>query len=78
MPPTRTGATKARETAFDLTLLGTACAFGFALLRQFKVELDPMLESTGTAFIMAGGGALARYLRHRRRYRETEVERARR
>lgn len=78
MPTTRTGTTKARETALDLTLLGTACTFGFALLRQFKIELDPMLETTGTAFIMALGGATARYFRHKRRYRETEVERARR
>ena len=65
--PVRTPGAGAREAAIDLSILGAACAFGFSLARYVKPDLPEGLESTGTAFVMAVGGALARYWRKKAR-----------
>lgn len=78
----RSDSEKAGELGRDLSLLGAACAFGFVLLRQVYPNMDPLIDSTGTAFIMSLGATVLRVLRSRERRRraaqETDVERRRR
>lgn len=65
--PVRTPGAGARESAIDLSILGAACAFGFSIGRWLVPDLPEGLEATGTAFVMAVGGALARYWRKKAR-----------
>ena len=65
--PVRTPGAGARESAIDLSILGAACAFGFTLARWLEPGLPEGVEATGTAFVMAVGGALARYWRKKAR-----------
>ena len=65
----RTPGAGARESAVDLSILGATCAFGFAIARTVVNDLPDGLESTGTAFMMAVGGALARFMRKKARSR---------
>ena len=67
MTKQRTPGAGARESAFDLSILGTACAFAFPLIRSSWPSLPEGTESTGTALVMAIGGAVARYLRKKKR-----------
>ena len=64
---TRTPAASARESAIDLSILAAACGFGFSIAKWFIPDIPEGVEATGTAFIMAAGGALARYLRKKAR-----------
>ena len=57
----------AKESAIDLTILGAVCAFGFSVARATIKEIPDGLESTGTALVMAIGGAVARYWRKKAR-----------
>lgn len=64
---TRTPGASARESAVDLSILGAVCSFGFTLVRYLVPDLPQGLEATGTAAVMAIGGALARYMRKKSR-----------
>ena len=57
----------AKESAIDLSILGAACAFGFSVGRSLAPDLPAGVESTGTALVMAVGGAIARYWRKKAR-----------
>ena len=63
----RTPKVSAKESAVDLSILGAVCAFGFPIAKAYLPNLPDGVESTGTALVMAIGGALARYWRKRSR-----------
>ena len=63
----RTPGAGAKESAIDLSILGAVCAFGFPIAKAYLPSLPDGVESTGTALVMAIGGAVARYWRKRGR-----------
>ncbi len=65
----RTGARKAGETAVDLTLLALAIPVGFDLLRlSTGWQIPHEVETRATALLVAVGGVVARWARHRMLY----------
>lgn len=64
----RSAKTKTVETAVDLTALALLIALGFEVARSCGADVPQGLEVKATAFAMAAGGTVARWIRHRRIY----------
>ena len=61
----RSAKTKVKESAVDLGGLAAGLSFLFTLLQYQGITLPPELVASATAFAMALGGTVARWIRHR-------------
>lgn len=64
----RPASTKVAESAIDLTVLALGLSLLFEVLRAQGVQIPDGIEAKATAFTMALGGTIARWIRHRRVY----------
>lgn len=64
----RSAKTKITESAIDLTVLALGLGLLFEVLRSQGAQIPDGVEAKATAFCMALGGTVARWIRHRRVY----------
>lgn len=64
----RSAKTKVAESAIDLAALACGLSLLFEVLRSQGVQIPDGLEAKATAFAMALGGTVARWIRHQRAY----------
>lgn len=61
----RSAKTKVTESAIDLTVLALGLGLLFEILRASGIQVPDGMEAKATAFAMALGGTIARWIRHR-------------
>lgn len=64
----RSAKTKVKESAIDLAALACGLGLLFEVLQALGYQIPDGIEAKATAFAMALGGTIARWIRHRRIY----------
>lgn len=65
----RSASKKVLETTFDLGLLAAGISLAFSYMEAFSHPIPKELEVPTANFLMALGGTLMRFIRHRRIYK---------
>lgn len=64
----RSAKTKVTESAVDLAALACGLSLLFEVLKATGHQIPEGIEAKATAFLMALGGTVARWIRHRKVY----------